>query len=859
MHRPSLNDRTIENSTSEGRRRFRTPLLTFIMLVITFCSIGIVYIVIETNQMRESIRKDLSYRADLKATQIANWKAERSEDAKQIYETPMFQSMAVRYLANRNDTLSREYLRQWMNVFYMHNDYSWIALLDSRGELAITIPADKKAPSASHKEFFEAAMRTGNIVVADLHRDENNESKEGYSIYYSFWIPVLDTAKPNGKSMGVWFVQLDPNKYLFPLVQSWQGVSNTSETLLVRREGDEVVFLNELRFKKDTALKLRFKLADTPSLPATKAVLGTEGTFEGIDYRGVKVVSAIRKVYGTSWSMVAKIDKKELYLPLRKRIWVVSLIGLILLLALAQAFGMAERRNDEVWLRKQLILEQEKAKLQEDYRKIAQEWQETFDGISDAIWLLDKNNKIIRANEASVSLVQRGADSIIGKQCWSIVHNISEPIPECPFPIMAATLKRATMELMHDGKWIFVSVDPILDDNKELIGAVHIMRDITAQKQADKALRESESTFRELFEHMSNGVSVYQPVEEGNNFIIMDINAAGEIITHSNHDEIIGRLITEVFPQVREKGLLHHFAEVNRTGIAAQFHTFNYIGDELEYWLDNYVLKLESGEIIAIYNDITERVKADQANRKLNEELEQRVEERTAQLAVANLELEAFSYSVSHDLRSPLRGISGWSQALSEDYADKLDERAKGYLDRVVFETQRMGQLIECLLKLSQISKSALKTEAVDLSLMAKEVLGRLREDQPNRVVQLVVQPGLNILGDHDLLEVVLTNLLGNAWKFTGKTELAKIEFGSTTIQDKPVFFVRDNGAGFDMIHAHNLFGAFQRMHKASDFPGTGVGLATVQRIINRHGGRIWAEAKPEAGATFFFTLQELS
>ncbi len=856
---PANGDANVLDSSYTPRRRFRTPLLAFAMLVAAVCIIGIIYIIYETDQLKITIREDLSAIADLKATQIANWKAERSEDAKQIFETPLFQHLTAQYLINKNDAVNRQLLTEWMRVFYKQHDYSWIALLDTRGELVLSIPEQKAAPSVSHKEYLDAAVETGKIIMIDLHRDIDKDSIEGSGIFMSYMIPVIDLTKANNPPVGAWFVQLDPSKYLFPIVQTWQGNSKSAETLLVRREGDEVVFLNDLRHKQDTALKLRFKLADTPNLPATKAVLGVEGIFEGVDYRGVKVVSAIRKVYGTSWSMVAKIDKKELYLPLRKRIWVISFITLIMMLALAQAVGMLERRHDEEWLRKQLILEHEKAKLQDEYHRIAQEWQGTFDSISDAIWLLDSENKIIRANSATTNTLGLNSEQLIGKHCATVVHGEANLPDDCPFPRMLSTKARAASEIKLDNRWMSISVDPILDDKNELIGAVHIMRDISNQKLAEEALRESESTFRELFEHMSSGVIVYEPSEDGKDFLIISMNNAGEKITGVKREEIIGSLVKEVYPRVVEMGLFDKLLKVSQTGNPEEFPTIMYQDDKPTSWHENYVLRLESGYVVVIFDDVTESVKAEAAITKLNEELEERVEERTAQLAIANQELEAFSYSVSHDLRSPLRGISGWTQALSEDYSDKLDEQAKGYLNRVVFETQRMSLLIEGLLKLSQISKSAVTPEDVDLSSLVMEVTDRLKEEHPDRNVQILIQPGLHTLGDRNLLEILFTNLFTNAWKFTGKKEQAIIEFGLTTIQDKPAYFVRDNGAGFDMMHAAKLFGAFQRMHKAADYPGTGVGLATVQRIVIRHGGRIWADAKPDEGATFFFTLQELS
>jgi light-regulated signal transduction histidine kinase (bacteriophytochrome)/HAMP domain-containing protein len=262
------------------------------------------------------------------------------------------------------------------------------------------------------------------------------------------------------------------------------------------------------------------------------------------------------------------------------------------------------------------------------------------------------------------------------------------------------------------------------------------------------------------------------------------------------------------------------------------------------------------------------RASQDELQRYANE-LEQRVEARThelqerhealrrnaAELLAANSELDAFAYSVSHDLRAPLRSIDGFSQVLLEDYATKLDESGQDSLRRVRAASQRMGILIDDLLKLARVTRAEMRTEPVDLSDMARDIVNELQRTAPERQVACAIAPGLTAEGDARLLRVVLDNLLRNSWKYTAKQPEARVEFGSVEANGGRAFMVRDNGAGFDMKYADKLFGVFQRLHSAADFEGTGVGLATVRRIINRHGGRIWAEGAVGQGATFYFTL----
>jgi light-regulated signal transduction histidine kinase (bacteriophytochrome) len=279
---------------------------------------------------------------------------------------------------------------------------------------------------------------------------------------------------------------------------------------------------------------------------------------------------------------------------------------------------------------------------------------------------------------------------------------------------------------------------------------------------------------------------------------------------------------------------------------------------------NHLAIALQQAELLAeLLAEVMERKQAEQRAQELNQGLRQAIIE----LKAVNKELEAFSYSVSHDLRAPLRSIDGFSQALLEDYLEQLDASGQDYLRRIRAATQRMGQLIDDLLTLARVTRSDLRRGTVDLSQLASQICTRLQQTNPDRLVEFEIQKDLVIQGDGRLLQVVLENLLDNAWKFTVQRSQARIEFGGLNVKqdgkesaqsnDVPVYFVRDDGVGFDMAFVDKLFKPFQRLHRMQDFPGNGIGLATVQRIIHRHGGRAWAEATLNQGATFYFTLAE--
>ncbi|HRJ71863.1 MAG TPA: CHASE3 domain-containing protein [Terrimicrobiaceae bacterium] len=378
---------------------------------------------------------------------------------------------------------------------------------------------------------------------------------------------------------------------------------------------------------------------------------------------------------------------------------------------------------------------------------------------------------------------------------------------------------------------------------------------VTVEKQLRASIRDLRDLYDALDEHAI--VAITDP--QGH---ITHVNDKFCAISKYSREELLGQ-----DHRIINSG--HHLKDFFRSlwttigrGKVWKNEVKNRAKDGTTYWVDTTIVPFLDPEgkprhYVAIRADITERKRVEEEILSLNAGLELRVKARAAELEDANRELDTFCYSVSHDLRAPLRAIAGFSKVLAETCTDKLDATSRNYLDRIVAATDRMGDLIDDLLKLSRVTRNELVPQRVDLTQMARSIADGLVLASPGRETKIAVSEHLEAEGDPRLLRVMLENLLGNAWKFTSKTPDARIAF-DCEIQDggRKVFSVADNGAGFDMQFAGKLFGPFQRLHAAGDFPGTGIGLATVQRIIHRHGGSVWADAAPGRGATFFFTFE---
>jgi PAS domain S-box-containing protein len=610
-------------------------------------------------------------------------------------------------------------------------------------------------------------------------------------------------------------------------------------------------------------------------------------------YWKVKSITNNAGTYGRLAIQFSNIPLQSFHAGIRNRAILIAVIGLVIIAVLAIVAGHALTRRlaritnaanefakgrldiktqlmgaDEVAhvgqafdrMTDSIVLSQHKLREQADHIQLL------MDSTAEAIFGIDTLGYCTFVNSSCLRILgYETASELIGKNMHKTIHHSHIDREHLSKSESNAYHEFYTRKGLHVDNEVFCRKGgscfpaeywsyPILK-NDAVIGAVVTFIDITVRKNAEDALKKSEENWRSITENSPDHIMLLDL--EGN------IQFINRTVSGLSIAQVLNTPVYAYLPKEYRKPMKECLDKVRNTkksdGFDAVYRDANGNQDHFESRVGPV---FDANKVVGFTvssRNVTARKQAEIELKKHQEKLEDLVAERTAELVSLNKELEAFSYSVSHDLRGPLRSIDGFSKLLLDDYNEALGETGQDYINRVCNACQRMGVLIDDLLALSKVSRYELQRSSLDLSDLVQQIVKDLKDTDSNRSVKLIIAPGMKVNADEHLVRIVMENLLTNAWKYTQNCPNAIIEFNSVAQNGNGTFFVRDNGVGFDMQYAANLFKPFHRLHSETEYPGSGIGLATVERIIKRHGGKVWAESEIGKGSTFYFTLENPS
>ena len=870
------------------------------MILLSVTAAGYLYFRGQKDDVKRYMRQQLMTIAALKGDQISQWLKERNGDCGVIKNNPLTALRFYNFLQQKNTSAEPE-LRSWMKSRLNSYDYENIFFFDPNKKLVLREGGSEETNfTDKFYSFLEKADKSGEIVFSDLYKTGENGD---YDLDY--FIP-LSLNRDSEMRAGFIVLRTDPKSFLYTITAAYKINQSSLKNILYEINDDRVNILSPLPHFKKSVSKSR-----------STALIRTERdtVLEGFDYDNSAVIAASVKIQGSPWYLVSQIDQKDIYTVLNQQMTMVLIISGLIIIAAFIGIGFIWR-NRQAKFYKQLYeqnTERKTLELRLDYLvKYA----------NDIIIVTNSEGLIIEFNDAAGRFYQYSKDEFYlmsydtlrapGYKIGSM-NNFFKEIRKRNGKVYE------TLHARKDGTFVPMEVSARVIEKNGRVFLQSIIRDITDRKEAELGMNRLNRLYeftgainkvishRHRLDEMLDEICrvtvetgkfklcwIGKPDSTGR--IIPAASAGNEngylesfeisTINNPNGLDPAGRSVrtgqVEYSNDITQDPLMSPWAaealkrnlnsaasvplitDNEVTGVfvvySAEMNYFN--ASELK------LLKGAGQDIAFAIRRIQDEEEKERINKELkkneaeiinlNESLEKRIKARTAQLEAANRELETFSYSVSHDLRAPLRTIEGFSEALIQDYNNSLDVTGLSYLNQVRKASRRMSQLIDDLLTLSRVTRREIVKKDINLSGMAASILEELKKNEPDRKVEFIIEPGVHVKADETLMQAAIYNLLENAYKFTSKKKEAVIEFGRHSSNGKEIYFVKDNGAGFNPKYCTKLFAPFQRLHSYEEFPGTGIGLANVHRIISRHQGKIWAEAEPDKGAAFYFTLEEM-
>jgi PAS domain S-box-containing protein len=814
--------------------------LVILFIIVTSIVIigGYLYFKNQEKILLSETQREMSAISDLKIRQITQWRLDRMGNASFLGENTVLVKMISDYLENPKDILLQDKLFQFFRSLTDNFDYKEVVLLDTSGSVKLSYPVLDEVPEAYPETLLANIIKERRITLTDL----NKTSTVTY-VHLDLLIPLVDFNANGSFVVGILDLIVDPSKVLYPLIQSWPAPSKTAETLLLRKEGNDIVFLNELRHIKNTELLLR-KPVTTEKLPAAMAVQGIEGTVNGIDYRNVPVVASMKKIPGTSWFMVAKIDREEIFSSMKTRMKMVLIIILLFILALGLFLGFFSWNQRARFYRE---------KYEDELNRLA--LIKHFDYIlkfaNDIILLIDKELKIVEANDRALESYMYTRDEFIGMKLEDI--RAPESIEQLHFQLeMVEENESATFETFHKRKDnsvfpVEVSVRVVNIEGSKYFQSIG--RDITERKNVEDILKESEEKFRKIFEE-----SPFSMLITAKDFEIIRANLSFCNLTGYDESEL--KLLTfkdfthPDYIVADEVSLLKLVA-----GEIPVYHTEKrYVRkDGSIIWGSTTVSLVRNNNdevqfFLVMIEDITLRKRTETELIAAKEKAEENDRLKTA-----------FLHNISHEIRTPMNAIIGFSTLLGEPEIDKKEQQQ--YIDIIGKSSNQLLSIINDIVDIANVESGQVKMNfrTMNLNSVLKSLSEQFSYKGREQDIPINVNLGLPdkeavINTDATKLIQILSNLINNALKFTRQ---GHIDFGYVLKNGYLEFTVSDTGMGIPAAHLDRIFERFYQVNGtvSRQYGGTGLGLSICKAYIELFGGEIWVESREGEGTSFFFTI----